>query len=151
MIFVRQHDVEWEKCVGVCTDGARAMTGKNSGVVSQIQKVAPQAKFVQCSLHRKALVAKKCPDAMKTVLTEAVKAVNFIKSKAANSRLFSILCGEMGSDHKHLLFHTEVRWLSKGNCLARLFQLKQDVQVFLLDSKSECSNRFTDCHVSIVL
>jgi hypothetical protein len=47
---------------------------------------------------------------LKTVLTEAVKVVNFIKSRATNSRLFSILCNEMGSEHDRLL-HTEVRWL----------------------------------------
>jgi hypothetical protein len=48
---------------------------------------------------------------LKTVLTEAIKAVNYIKSRATNSRLFSILCNEMGNEHDKLL-HTEVGWLS---------------------------------------
>jgi hypothetical protein len=53
---------------------------------------------------------------LKTVLAEAVKVVNFIKSRATNSRLFLILCNEMGSEHDKLLLHTEVRWLLRGMC-----------------------------------
>jgi hypothetical protein len=39
------------KSVGICSDGARAMTGEHSGVVAQIKEVAPDAKFVHCSIH----------------------------------------------------------------------------------------------------
>jgi hypothetical protein len=68
------------------------MTGKHSGVVAQIKEVAPDAKFVRCCIQREARAAGKMPAILKTVLTEAVKVVNFIKSRATNSRLFSILC-----------------------------------------------------------
>jgi hypothetical protein len=81
---------------------------------------------------------------LKTVLTEAVKVVNFIKSRATNSRLFSILCNEMGSEHDKLILHTEVRWLSRGDVLSRLFELRSEVQIFLSDTTSNLSNRFTD-------
>jgi hypothetical protein len=56
------------------------------------------------------------PAILKIVLTDAVKVVNFIKSRATNSRLFSILCNEMGSEHDKLLLHTEVGGLSRGLC-----------------------------------
>jgi hypothetical protein len=49
--FMKIHGIEWKKCVGVCSDGACAMTGKHSGVVAQIKDVAPDAKFVHCSTH----------------------------------------------------------------------------------------------------
>nr|CAI5849659.1 unnamed protein product [Callosobruchus analis] len=47
-------------------------------------------------------------------LDSAIKIANYIKSTALNSRLFTLLCEDLDSDHKILLFHTEVRWLSKG-------------------------------------
>ena len=31
--FIEQNGISWEKCVWVCTDGARVMTGKHDGVV----------------------------------------------------------------------------------------------------------------------
>nr|CAI5845626.1 unnamed protein product [Callosobruchus analis] len=33
-----------------------------------------------------------------------------------NSRLFTLLCEDLDSDQKALLFHTEVRWLPKATC-----------------------------------
>jgi hypothetical protein len=65
-----------KKCVGVCTEWARATTGKHSRVVAQIKEVAPDVKTVHCSIHREALAARKLPAILKTVLTEAIKVVN---------------------------------------------------------------------------
>jgi Fe-S-cluster-containing hydrogenase component 2 len=80
--------IERKKCVGVCPDGARALTGKHTAVVAQIKAVVPDAKCVHRSVHRAALAARKTPAILKTVLTEAVKVVNLIKSRATSSRFF---------------------------------------------------------------
>lgn len=50
----------------------------------------------------------------------------------------------MGSDHRQLLLHTEVRWLSHGNVLTRLFELRDEVRTFFVDSRFELSDRFCD-------
>ncbi|MBN3312902.1 GRN protein, partial [Atractosteus spatula] len=63
---------------------------------------------------------------LKSVLDEAVKIVNFMKSRPVQSRLFRVLHGEMGSDHVQLLLHTEVRWLSRAKVLTRLFELRDE-------------------------
>jgi hypothetical protein len=81
--------------------------------------------------------------AILTVLTEAVKVVNFINSRATYSRLFLILCNETASKHDKLL-HTEVRWLSWENVLSCIFELQSEVQIFLSDTTSDLSNCFTD-------
>jgi hypothetical protein len=51
---------------------------------------------------------------LKKTLDAAVQTVNIIKSSAKNLRLFSALCEKMDADHTSFLFHTEVRWLSRG-------------------------------------
>ena len=41
--FMKQNGILREKCVGICTDGAREMTRRRGGVVTLIQYVAPNA------------------------------------------------------------------------------------------------------------
>ncbi|GFQ84611.1 SCAN domain-containing protein 3 [Trichonephila clavata] len=38
----------------------------------------------------------------------------------------------MGAEYESLLFCTEIRWLSQGKVLARLFELRHEVREFLL-------------------
>lgn len=140
--YIRDHGISWEKCRGVCTDGAAAMTGKKSGLVTRVQAVAPHAKSTHCFIHREALVAKKIPTDLKKVLADSVTVVNFIKSRPLNSRLFTALCSEMDSKHETLLLHTEVRWLSRGRVLCRLYELKVEVARFLREHNHPLSNLF---------
>ncbi|CAH2010917.1 unnamed protein product [Acanthoscelides obtectus] len=78
-----------------------------------------------CVIHPPALSSKTLPQKLRQTLNSAIRIVNYIKSSALNSRLSTLLCKDLDSDHKVLLFHTEVRWLSKGNMLARLYELKE--------------------------
>lgn len=82
-------------------------------------------------IHRQALASKTLPEKLLKTLESAIKIVNSIKSSALNSQLFTLLCEDLDSDDKVLLFHTQVRWLSKGNMLARLYELKEEVTLFL--------------------
>ena len=63
-----------------------------------------------------------------------MKMVNFVKARPLNSRVFSALCNDMGSDHVTLLQHTEVRWLSRGKVLTCFFfKLRDELKVFFTD------------------
>lgn len=131
--YVKENNILWENCVGVCSDGARAMIGKYSGLLARIKEIAPNVTWVHCIIHREALASKNLSEDLKLVLDTAVKIINFIKARPMNSRIFSKMCQEMGSEHQQLLLHTEVRWLSRGKILTRLFELKDEVFVFLSD------------------
>lgn len=142
--YITEKELNWNQCINICTDGAKAMTGKYSGFVARVKNVVPEIESSHCIIHRQALAVKKIPPVLKNVLDEAVKIVNFIKSRPLNSRIFAVLCEEMGSQFTTLLLHTEVRWLSRGKVLVRLFTLRNEVMVFLNDSSFELSSRITD-------
>ena len=42
--FFNEHLIPWENCAGICTDGAAANTGINSGVVKRVKDKAPEVK-----------------------------------------------------------------------------------------------------------
>nr|XP_033506785.1 zinc finger BED domain-containing protein 5-like [Epinephelus lanceolatus] len=142
--FIQEHHIDWSRCCGICTDGARAMTGRHSGLVKQVQAVAPAAVWSHCIIHRQALATKRMPKELRTVLDEAVKIVNLIKSRAMNARLFSILCNEMGAHFHQLLLHSEVRWLSRGKVLTRLCDLREEVLLFLAEIDSPLVKHMED-------
>ena len=71
------------------------------------------------------------------MLCEVVKIVNYIKGSAINSRLFALLCDDMQADHRQLLFHSSVRWLSRGKVLSRVYELRNELAVFLHDRKPD--------------
>ena len=68
---------------------------------------------------------------MHEILNFVVKCVNLIKATPLNQRLFSSLCADMDADHKALLLHMEVRWLSWGRVLKRVFELRERIAFFL--------------------
>ncbi|KAJ4926504.1 hypothetical protein JOQ06_008677 [Pogonophryne albipinna] len=72
------------------------------------------------------------PD-LSAVMDDAVKTIHFIQSRPLNHRLFETLCHENGTEHDQLLLHTDVRWLSRGKTLLRLYELRNEVVVFLTE------------------
>ncbi len=78
------------------------------------------------------------------VLDVAVKIVNFVKSRATNSQLFTALCEEVGADYHTLLMHTDVRWLSRGLVLMRLFILMEELSDFLVDKRPDLAEFLDD-------
>ena len=77
------------------------------------------------------------PPELLSCLNRIITIVNFIKASAVNAQLFARLCEDLGSDYKYLLYHTEVRWLSRGNMTRRVFELKEELFLFFREKNSE--------------
>ena len=109
-----------------------------------VREKNPDRIATHCLLHRELLVAKTVPDDLKKVPDTSAKMVNFIKSRPLNSRLFEMLCKEAGAEHKTLLLHTEVCWLSRGKILRRIYELREEVVKFISANKSKIKSRVKD-------
>ena len=97
-------------------------------------------------LHKHALAAKTLPLTLKEVLSDCVKVVKFVRNRAINHRILKALCWDLGSDYEVLLYHSEVRWLSRAEVLKRLQELKQEVLLFLKDKKYPLLKNFSRNH-----
>ena len=118
------------------------MLGNRSGFAALMKKEVPNIIVTHCILHRHALVSKCLPTELKNVMSIVVRSVNFIRGHALNHRLFQVFCQEIGSEHSVLLFHTEVRWLSRGRVLTRAMELHEEIGQFLQEKGNELADRF---------
>ena len=142
--FFKEHDLQWKTCSHICTDGAAAMTGNVKGLFGHVKKVNPDIKWMHCIIHREALASKKMSPELSAVMDDAVKIINFIQSRPLNHRLFETLCHESGTQHEQLLLHTNVRWLSRGKTLLRLYELRSEVFAFLTEHRHPLAAVFED-------
>ena len=140
--FFLKHGMTLDMCGSLCTDGAPAMLGNKSGFAAHVKKEVPHVTVTHCVLHRHALAAKTLPQQLKNVLSIVVSAVNFIRGQALNHRLFKVFCDEIGAEHNVLLYHTAVRWLSRGRVLTRVFELHKEIQQFLRQRGSGIAEHF---------
>ncbi|XP_074980743.1 zinc finger BED domain-containing protein 5-like [Caretta caretta] len=92
--YFQEKEIDWSCCLGICTDGATSMMGKYTWICSSNKKGC--IKSLLDSLQHPALATKRMPEGLKEVLDNAVKMMNFIKSWPTNSRIFHVLCEEMG-------------------------------------------------------
>ena len=150
--FIEEHDLDWTKCKSVATDGAAAMQDCTNGVVKKIKKVSPDCVSNHCMIHREALVVKKLNhdknqrSELEIVLSDIKKVVNFVRSHSKKHRMFSELCKNMEANQLRLLYHAEVRWLSWGKVLKRIFQLRNELSTFLAQERHPMSANFEDIY-----
>ena len=148
--FFETNGLDWKNLVGVTTDGAPAMLGSRSGFQALVKQRAPLVTGIHCFIHRQALASKTLPDHLNAIFKGLVKVVNYIKSSAVNTRLFRKLCQDMGSNFEVLLFYTSVRWLSAGNVVNRIFELREELTFFLQSQgKEELRNTLTQSELEL--
>ena len=68
---------------------------------------------------------------MQEVMRVVIKLLNFVRTRALYHRQFQQLLEEMDSQYGDLLFYIEVRWLSRGAMLQRVYQVRDELAMFV--------------------
>ena len=127
-------NLDFRKISGITTDGAPAMVGKREGLVKLIEDEALRSgntilmKY-HCIIHQENL----CAESLKieSVMNVVIKTVNFIRSRGLNHRQFQEFLNDLDSEFGDVVYYSEVRWLSRGKMLKRVFDLKDEIQTFM--------------------
>ena len=74
------------------------------------------------------------PPKLKSVLLDVVAMVNFVKSNPLNTstQILRLICQQLNNEVETLLLHTELRWLSNGQVIARVATLKTEMKKFFV-------------------
>ncbi|XP_040583539.2 protein FAM200C-like [Lepeophtheirus salmonis] len=129
--FLKGNNLSWNMVSVVCSDGAPAMLGRHSGFGALVKSDAPHIIVTHCILHRHALATKTLPPKVAQVLKVVVEYVTFVRNSALKHRIFKELCKEMGTEFEVHLYHSNVRWLSRGKVLNRVFAMRMELALFL--------------------
>ena len=97
----------------MCTDGAPATIGCHSGLRGLIKSGAPHTTSTHCMLQRHALLSKTLSSLLADALKNVVETVDYMRGRALNHRIFMQLCEQMDSQFMVLIYHSEVRWVSR--------------------------------------
>ncbi|XP_069482603.1 general transcription factor II-I repeat domain-containing protein 2-like [Ambystoma mexicanum] len=128
-------ELDWAKLASVTTDGAPSMVGSKKGVIARINQEMDKHNYshpiaIHCLIHQQALCSKSLK--FDSVMTIVVSCVNFIRAHALKHRQFQEFLSELNADYGDVLYHTEVRWLSRGRVLKRFYDLLPQITAFLL-------------------
>ena len=116
------------------------MLGVRSGFTTLVKADAPDIISTHCALHRETLAAKTLPPFLKEVSEVTVRSVNFIRAKSLKHCLFKLLAQELGVEHSILLLHAGTRWLSRGSCFDRVYELRLEIKTFLTENEPKKLN-----------
>ena len=130
---------------GIDTDGAPSMIGCNMGLVSFTKEQNENVIVTRCFLHIEAAMSMTLGGDLREVLDQVVHMVNFVKTRPVKSRLFEQIYTNMESQHRRLLLHTYVRWLSRGKVHIRVHELRRELITFLEAMKQSHSCNLFQC------
>ncbi|KAK9410633.1 hypothetical protein NXF25_001808, partial [Crotalus adamanteus] len=86
--YFTKNNIPLNNIVACVTDGTPSMVGCYRGFVAYLKEEVPNVLCVHCVVHRQHLVGKHLSTALNSSLTIIIRAINKIKSKPKNEKMF---------------------------------------------------------------
>ena len=127
-------NIDRKNIYSITTDGAPALTGKDNGFITLFKEsVNHEILSYHCLIHQQQLFPQKLN--MKHLITDLVKAVNFIRSQGLNHCEFKAFLDKVGGGYEDVVCFSKVRWLSKAATFKRFQLLLPEIKGFLKEKK----------------
>lgn len=131
-----ENSLSFDTLSGITTDGAPSMVGKNKGAIKLLMDKldingtkSSNILIIHCLIHQQNLCAGVL--SMNHVMEVVIKLTNFIRSHALHHRQFKEFLRQLSSEYGDVVYFTNVRWLSRGKCLERFFNLREEIDIFM--------------------
>ncbi|XP_067943067.1 protein FAM200C-like [Watersipora subatra] len=138
------HKVSMHKIISVATDGAPAMVGVYSGFVNRLKDNNPQMIAFHCIILE-SIICAQLKDEYGSLMLDIIKLINFLRSKSSlRHRQLRKFLQVSDSQYDELLVHNNVRWLSKGRALQRVWTVRQHIEQFLSEIGGDAAERLLE-------
>lgn len=109
--------LEFKCCVGTSSDGSAVIVGKRSGVITQVNQLAPECKLMLCWLFKER-PASKVSQLNWTLYIVSSNIVNYVKANGLKPRLLRVSNRERRWSRTRIL-NVDVARLLRGKVLSR--------------------------------
>ena len=128
----QDHQLDLKNLIGIVTDGAPSMIGKNIGAVTLICKHIDDMRqgsncFDLFICHRFLHLENLCAQTLDMfhVMSIIITTINTIKYNSLKHHQFQKYLRKLESKYSNLIFYAKIRWLSPGKCLLKFWNLKE--------------------------
>ena len=143
------YQIDFSKITAVTTDGAAAMTGYKSGLMSYIKKENPKIAFFRCIIHQESLLAKLGISSAKPMADQVMSIINkVISGGALKHRLFRKFLNENGAPISDLTKMQQVRWLSCRKVFNDFILILPEIREFAKENKINLDHMHDDIWLS---
>ena len=135
METLHKFNISIEKIYSLITDGAPSMIGRTAGFTT-LFKMHDETRnnflSYHCIIHQENLVDLHA-EMFDEVMKDIVDIINFIRAYALNHRQYRKLLNEYDTHYHELVYHSQVRWLSKGSVLDHFSHLFEPIKTYLTE------------------
>ena len=140
-IVFQKFNLNYEAFISITSDGAKNLLGDKKGLIARIKNFMFEYKMknelinFHCLLHQENLCCKKLE--LDSVFEKVFDTVKILKKPGNCHKEFKNFLDDENADFSDVIYFTEVRWLSRANCLKRFFDLIENIDKFFIEKNEQ--------------